>query len=323
MNILVAGGAGYVGSVLVPKLADRDYNVDVVDWCWFGNHLPSNIRLINKNIFDLREEDLKSYEIVIFLGGVSNDPMAEYSPKDNFIYNSALPSYLCFIAKKAGVKRFIYASSCSVYGYTVNELFDEEAPTISAYPYGISKLQGEKSVMQMQDEKFSVISLRKGTVCGYSPRMRLDLLINTMFKSAMSKGEIILSNPAIWRPVLSIHDLANAYIRAVEASEEISGVFNISSANYTLGQIGDIVKEHLERKTGRKIHMQINHVKDFRNYKVSIDKAKKVLGYIPLDDAMTIVDDLLENFDKFKDFDNPEYYNIQIFKSIKEQMQIS
>ena len=245
MNILVAGGAGYVGSVLVPRLADRGYNVDVIDWCWFGCHLPSNIKLIKKNIFDIREEELKNYDTIIFLGGVSNDPMAEYSPKDNFIYNSALPAYLCFMAKKAGVKRFIYASSCSVYGYTVNELFDEEAPTISSYPYGISKLQGEKSVMQMQDDSFSVICFRKGTVCGYSPRMRLDLLINTMFKSAMSKGEIILSNPAIWRPVLSIHDLSNAYIRAVEASEDISGVFNISSANYTLGQIGDIVKEHL------------------------------------------------------------------------------
>ena len=175
MKILVAGGAGFIGSVVVPKLADRGYEVDVIDWCWFGNHLPDNIKLIKKNIFDITEEELKVYDTVIFLGGVSNDPMAEFSPKDNFIYNSALPAYLCFMAKKANVKRFIYAGSCSVYGYTVEELYDEESPTVSAYPYGISKLQGELSVMQMQDEKLSVICFRQGTVCGFSPRMRLDL----------------------------------------------------------------------------------------------------------------------------------------------------
>jgi nucleoside-diphosphate-sugar epimerase len=322
MKILVAGGAGFIGSVVVPKLADRGYEVDVIDWCWFGNHLPDHISLVRKNIFDITESDLKEYEQVIFLGGVSNDPMAEFSPKDNFIYNSALPAYLCFTAKKAGVKRFIYAGSCSVYGYTVDQLYDEESPTISAYPYGISKLQGELSVMQMQDETMSIICFRQGTVCGYSPRMRLDLVINTMFKNAISLGQITLNNPAIWRPIVSLHDLSDAYIRAVEASDEISGVFNISSANYTLGQLGDIVKERIEEQTGKAIRMQINHNKDFRNYKVSCDKAARVLGYVPKDDAAAIVDDLFANYDKFKDFENPEYYNIQIFKSIKEQMAV-
>ncbi|MEI6507072.1 MAG: SDR family oxidoreductase [Bacteroidota bacterium] len=322
MKILVAGGAGFIGSVVVPKLADRGYEVDVIDWCWFGNHLPKNIKLIKKNIFDITEAELKEYDQVIFLGGVSNDPMAEFSPKDNFIYNSALPAYLCFMAKKANVKRFIYAGSCSVYGYTVDELYDEESPTVSAYPYGISKLQGELSVMQMKDENHSVICFRQGTVCGYSPRMRLDLVINTMFKNALSLGQITLNNPAIWRPVVSLHDLSDAYIRAVEASDEISGVFNISSANYTLGQLGDIVKERIEAQTGKAIKMQINHNKDFRNYKVSCDKAAKVLGYVPKDDAGAIVDNLFANYEKFKDFENPEYYNIQIFKSIKEQMTV-
>jgi len=322
MKILVAGGAGFIGSVVVPKLADRGYEVDVIDWCWFGNHLPKNVKLIKKNIFDVTVEELKVYDTVIFLGGVSNDPMAEFSPKDNFIYNSALPAYLCFMAKKANVKRFIYAGSCSVYGYTVDELFDEESPTVSAYPYGISKLQGELSVMQMHDETHSVICFRQGTVCGYSPRMRLDLVINTMFKNAISLGQITLNNPAIWRPIVSLQDLSDAYIRAVEASDEISGVFNISSANYTLGQLGDIVKERIEERTGKTIKMQINHNKDFRNYKVSCDKAARVLGYVPKDDAAAIVDDLFENLDKFKDFENPEYYNIQIFKNIKEQMAV-
>src|SRR6202163_4868351 len=185
MKILCAGGAGYIGNVLIPKLLDRGYKVDVVDLFWFGNHLPKQAGILNKDIFYLSQEDLEPYEQVIFLAGLSNDPMAEFSPSKNFIFNAAAPAYLAYIAKAAGVKRCIYASSCSVYGYTENELFDETRPESSSYPYGISKLQGEQAVMQMMNNEFSVISLRKGTMSGYSPRMRLDLIINTMFKSAM------------------------------------------------------------------------------------------------------------------------------------------
>jgi nucleoside-diphosphate-sugar epimerase len=137
MKVLIAGGAGYVGSVLIPKLLDRGYNVDVVDLFWFGNHLPANTGILHKDIFDLTVSDLKGYSQVIFLAGLSNDPMAEFSPSKNFIYNAAAPAYLAYVAKQAGVRRCIYASSCSVYGYTDNELFDETRPVSSSYPYGI------------------------------------------------------------------------------------------------------------------------------------------------------------------------------------------
>src|SRR5713101_5445371 len=220
MKLLIAGGAGYVGSALIPKLLDRGYKVDVVDLFWFGNRLPRQVGIINKDIFQLSVEDLASYEQVIFLAGLSNDPMAEFSPSKNFIFNAAAPAYLAYTAKKAKVKRYVYASSCSVYGYTENELYDETHPVASTYAYGISKLQGEQAVMQLADEDFSVISLRKGTICGYSPRMRFDLIINTMFKSAMKNHTIILDNPSIWRPILSIQDATTAYIRAIEANHK-------------------------------------------------------------------------------------------------------
>ena len=173
MKLLIAGGAGYVGSALIPKLLDRGYKVDVVDLFWFGNHLPRQVGILNKDIFQLTEEDLEPYDQVVFLAGLSNDPMAEYSPSKNFVFNAAAPSYLAYTAKKAKVKRYIYASSCSVYGYTENELYDETRPVSSTYPYGISKLQGEQAALQLVDDNFSVISLRKGTISGYSPRMRL------------------------------------------------------------------------------------------------------------------------------------------------------
>jgi nucleoside-diphosphate-sugar epimerase len=168
MKLLVAGGAGYVGSVLIPKLLERGYKVDVVDLFRFGNHLPRQVGVLNKDIFHLTVEDLESYDEVAFLAGLSNDPMTEYSPSMNFLFNAAAPAYLGHIAKMAGVKRYVYASSCCVYGYTENELYDETRPVGSSYPYGISKLQGEQAAIQLIGDNFSVISLRKGTISGFS-----------------------------------------------------------------------------------------------------------------------------------------------------------
>ena len=319
MKILIAGGAGYIGSVLIPKLLERGYEVDVIDLFWFGNNLPKKVGIINKDIFHLEENDVKGYDQVIFLAGLSNDPMAEYSPAENFVSNGSAPPYLAYIAKKAGVRRFIYAGSCSVYGYTVNELYDETCPAVSSYPYGISKLQGETAVLQMKDKNFSVIAFRQGTVSGYSPRMRLDLVVNTMFKFALTDGVITVNNPAIWRPILAIQDAATAYIRAIESNEEISGIFNIASGNYTVGEIGDLVNSGVKKYLDKDVKLNIKHIQDYRNYKVSIEKAKKVLSFHPKHDVETIIEDLVENREKFQDFNNPVYYNIQVFKKISKK----
>jgi len=317
MKVLVAGGAGYIGSALVPKLLERGYEITVVDLLWFGNHLPENVEVIKKDIFQLCEKDIERYDQVIFLAGLSNDPMAEFSPGLNFIYNSAAPAYLGYISKRVGIKRFIFASTCSVYGYTEDKLYDEESPAVSNYPYGISKLNGEQSVLQMADDNFSVIALRQGTVCGYSPRMRLDLVVNTMFKTAMEEKIIRVNNPAIWRPIISIDDDVSAYIRSIEANPSISGVFNVASGNYTVGEIADYVKSHLDKNLNIKIKLEINHNQDFRNYKVSIEKARNVLSFKPKHDIESILDSLLSNFDRFRDFDNINYYNIKVFKNLE------
>jgi len=322
MKLLIAGGAGYVGSVLIPRLQERGYKVDVVDLFWFGNHLPRQTGIINKDIFHLTVEDLERYDQVIFLGGLSNDPMAEYSPSKNFIFNAAAPAYLGYIAKNAGVKRYVYASSCSVYGYTENELYDESAPVSCGYPYGISKLQGEQAVIQMINDNFSVIALRKGTISGYSPRMRLDLIINTMFKSAMRDRTITVNNPSIWRPILSIDDAATAYIRAIEANQKISGVFNIASGNYTVGEVADQTKSAIEERTNVRVTLNIKHIEDFRNYKVNFAKAANVLSFHPMGDVRSIVGNLIENMDKFKDWDNAGYSNIQTFKFLESGVEV-
>jgi nucleoside-diphosphate-sugar epimerase len=317
MRILIAGGAGYVGSALIPKLLDRGYKIDVVDLFWFGNNLPSDVGVIEKDIFDLQVSDLTGFDQVIFLAGLSNDPMADFSPAKNFIFNASAPAYLAYIAKKAKVRRYIYASSCSVYGYTENQLFGEDSPVSSSYPYGISKLQGEEAVMQMAAPEFSVIALRKGTVSGDSPRMRFDLLVNTMFKCAMLEGVIHVTDPAIWRPFLAIEDATMAYTRAIEANESLSGIFNIASGNHTVGEVADLVKLTMEEELGKKVGLDIKHIKDMRNYKVSIERANTVLSFHPHQSVKSIVRSLIANMDKYGDLDNPKYYNIRVFKNLE------
>jgi nucleoside-diphosphate-sugar epimerase len=167
----------------------------------------------------------------------------------------------------------------------------------------------------MVDSGFSVIALRKGTVSGYSPRMRYDLLVNTMFKCALKDGVIRVNDPAIWRPFLSIDDAIMAYTRAVEASEGLSGIFNIASGNHTIGEVADLVKLTVEEEFGKKIALDIKHIKDMRNYKVSIERAETVLSFHPHQSVKSIVRNLIAKMDKCSDWDNPAYYNIQVFKA--------
>ncbi len=316
MRIAVAGGAGYIGSVLIPILLEHGYEVDCYDLLWFGNHLPEEVNVFCQDLFDCTVDQLANYEQVIFLAGLSNDPMAEFSPAMNFIHNGALPSYLAYTAKKAGVRRFVYASSCSVYGYTVGKLYDENCPVTCGYPYGISKLQGERGVMQLCDEGFSTIALRQGTVCGYSPRMRFDLIINTMYKCAMCDGQITVNNPAIWRPIIDVRDTAMAFLRAVQADYSISGVFNVAWDNFTVGDLGSTVAQAVHRLTGRQVKVHVKHQHDFRNYKVSCRRAATVLGFHPRHDVEDIVESLHARREEYGDFSRDEYYNIVTFRKL-------
>lgn len=316
-KILIIGGAGYVGSPLSIELDKRGHDVSIVDLLWFGNNLPNHLKNKVQKIdaLDLTVNDLKIFDTIIFVAGLSNDPMADYSPAKNFISNSATPAYIAYIAKKAGVKRMVYASSCSVYGYTVDKCFDETGPTNSIHPYGISKLQGENSVMQLVDDSFSVISLRKGTVSGISPRMRFDLVVNIMFKTALTSNTIFVNDPSVWRPILALKDCISAYVCAVESDIKISGIFNIASDNYTVNQIANIVKNTIETQKNIKLNIVYNNIKDVRNYKVDCSKAKQILAFSPLNNVELIVKDLL-SYNDFGDMENPLFYNIKTFSNL-------
>ncbi len=320
MKILVVGGAGYIGARLVPSLVGHKYDVTVLDLLWFGNNLPDGVKVIKQDVFAVKEDFLKGFDQVIFLAGLSNDPMAEFSPAMNFVSNAAAPAYLAYISKRAGVRRFIFADSCSVYGYTINQLYDEESPATCAYPYGISKLQGEFGALQLADDNFSVICLRQGTVSGYSPRMRFDLIVNTMYMSAMTRNKITVNNPSIWRPVFAIEDAVGAYLRAIQADQRVTGVFNVASGNYTVGNVADTVWNYINRKFGMQVELEIKNIQDFRNYKVSTQKAQDILGARFHGSVEAIVEELAQHFQPDFDYDQDNFYNIKVFKEIFKEL---
>jgi len=143
-----------------------------------------------------------------------------------------------------------------------------------------------------------------------------------MFKSAMKDRVIMVNNPSIWRPLLGIEDAATAYIRAIEANQSISGIFNIASGNYTVGEVADLVKGAIRERMNLQVSLDIKHIQDFRNYKVSTQKAANVLSFHPASDVKSIVYDLIDNFKKFQDMDNPSYSNIMTFKKIESAIDI-
>jgi nucleoside-diphosphate-sugar epimerase len=312
----VAGGAGYVGSVLTPLLLERGHEVSIADACWFGRHLPAGVPVIETELFALDEKRLGGYDALVFIAGLSNDPMAEFDPALNFKQNAALPAYLAYCARLAGVRRFVYGSSCSIYGHTGNQLCFEDSPTSCTYPYGVSKHQGELGAMLLAGPEYSVIALRQGTVNGHSPRMRFDLIVNTMCKSARTTGRITVNNPAIWRPLIDVRDTSEAFLRAVEADISVSGVFNVAKDNYTVGQVAERVAEALQRLTGRSTEIEVLHRHDLRNYKVDCAQARAVLGFSPQRDIEEMVLSLHEHWDEYGDPEEERYHNIRVFKRL-------
>tara|TARA_R110001592_G_scaffold114664_2_gene314692 strand:+ start:3681 stop:4637 length:957 start_codon:yes stop_codon:yes gene_type:complete len=315
-KILIAGGAGFIGTRLSNKISNK-YDVTVMDHFWFGDKLNDNITKIKQDINTIKTEDLIGYDAVLFLAGLSNDPMAMYRPDLNFIENSATPTYLAFCAKEAGVKRFICASSCSVYGYTKNKTLNEKSKVKPSYAYGISKLQCEKGIMILEDDNFKPILFRKGTVGGWSPKMRFDLVVNTMLMTALTKKKITINSPKLWRPLIDIRDIIQAYELAIEADLDITGVYNVSGGNYTIGDLGKLIFDNLKER-GYDMELETLTVKDFRNYKVDISKIEDELGFNPKYNPSDSIKEILDNVEKTENFNfkDESYYNIKTFKKV-------
>lgn len=322
-KILIAGGGGYVGTELSLYLANKGYNITVLDPFWFGNYLPEytkNLTIKYGSSLSLTENDISDFSVIIFIGGLSNDPMAEFSPKQNFIHNLAAPVHLAYIteqsSKKHGVKRFIFASSCSVYGFLGSVKFTEDSQVSVNSPYGLSKKFSDMLIMDMQSDTFKPICFRKGTIGGFSRRMRFDLLINTMVKTAFLDKEINVNSPDLYRPIIDIRDVLTAYEIAINAENNITGIFNILHKNYQITELAEIVHTHLlHRNIENKINI-LNKM-DIRSYCADNTKAISVLNFHTKHDIESTIDHIIDNFDfKNADLNKNIYYNIKVFQEL-------
>lgn len=312
MRVLVLGGCGYIGSKVCPTLHHRGHTVDVVDLQWFGNHLHSEILVRQENCWNLTAKDFEGYDAAIFLAGLSNDPMADYDPAANYTDNAALPAYLALQARLGGVKKFIHGGSCSVYGYATDREFVETDPVSVRYPYGVSKLQGEIGCLQQADENFTVIAFRQGTVGGYSPRMRTDLVVNAMTMSGFYNHKIIVRTPDIWRPLLDIDDAVRAYTLAIESDQIQSGVYNVATVNIKVIDIAYCV----QAAVGRGVPLEIGDAIDARNYRVSTAKASAAMGFMAMGSILNMINGILINAKEIGDPSQERYNNIRSFKAL-------
>jgi nucleoside-diphosphate-sugar epimerase len=320
-TVLVTGGAGYVGSVVVPTLLSRGYGVRVVDSGWFGlDHVPAEAELIAGDILDFDVAWLRGIDAVIHLAGLSNDPMAAFSPTLNYMLNAAGAGIVGQAARDAGVPRFILSSTCSVYGLDDKTLVSEEHPVNPKSPYAVSKVMAERQLACLADENFRPIVFRMGTVVGWSPRMRFDLVTNAMIKSALTDRKIVIHNPRLWRPLIDVEDAARAYVAALEADLAVAGVFNIATRNYRLQELAETVATSLT-EFNVTVALEVEAQQGLRSYRVATDKAETVLHFQPAKTMATTVREVMERLiaNSVVDLDDARYYNVRQMQRLMAQ----
>ena len=285
-KILVAGGGGYIGSVLCETLLDEGYEVICFDRFFFGKktirHLleKENFMVIQHDIRFSSEDIFTNVDCVIDLAGISNDPSCDLDPKVTEAINIKGTTRFAGLAKKNGVKRYIYSSSCSIYGAADHEQLTEDSLINPVSLYAKTKIASEQMLKDLSDDNFCVVLLRNATVYGFSPRMRFDLLVNIMTAHAVTRGKIyVLGGGKQWRPNIHIKDLARAFIVFLNSPvEKINGeVFNVGSneQNYQVIQVANKIREVVPYVDLEVVPDDI----DKRNYNVDFNKIKKILGF--------------------------------------------
>lgn len=322
-KILVTGGAGYVGSELVPVLLQNDYQVNVLDLFLYGEDVldpHTNLDCIRGDIRDasMVKQALQDVDAVIHLACISNDPSFELNPQlgKSINYDAFRP--LVEASLQAGVQRFIYASSSSVYGVKNEQNVHEEMSLEPLTDYSKFKAQCEKVLNEYQSEGFTTCTLRPATVCGYSRRQRLDVIVNILSNLAYHTGEIKIFGGKQLRPNIHIQDMVRAYLHVLQAdSEMIAGqVYNIGDMNYTVEELAFKVKEIM----GESITLKYLPTDDPRSYHISSKKMYQQLGFDLKFSIEQAIVDLKEAFEMKKlsnTLTDKKYFNIQTMKDLK------
>lgn len=282
MNYLITGGAGYVGTVLVKALIEEGHTVKVIDKFFFETNFEQhkNLTIVNQDVRSLREKDFNDIDIVIDLASISNDPSAELNPFLTYQINGETRGRTASTAKKAGVKAYILASSCSVYGFN-DKVVNESSPVNPLTTYAYANLLAEKLVLSQSDDNFNVIVFRQATLFGVSNRMRFDLVVNGMVYSGIKNGRInILRDGNQKRPLLSLNELKNRFLSIDEIvfKKYNSEIFNIGNESLNLSI--NSIYENINNALGGKFEKNWYGEPDFRSYHVSFKKSLDLLPII-------------------------------------------
>jgi nucleoside-diphosphate-sugar epimerase len=327
MRILVAGGAGYVGSRLVPRLLKLGHFVTIIDLFWYEEEFWRDLERNNSNL-SLVKEDLRNFNslgkyiqghsAVIHLACISNDPSFDLDPLLGKSINlDSFPGFVQ-VCNSAGVERFIYASSSSVYGVKLEDHVTEDLKLEPLTDYSKYKAICEDMLFSLGDSNMAKVVVRPATICGYAPRQRLDLAVNILANHAINKGEITVLGGSQFRPNLHIDDMVAAYEKLLTADPEIINgeVFNIGGENLTITKIASIVREEI----GDHVKVNTQNTNDLRSYRIDSTKASSILGFNPIHNVRDAVTSLKLAFEKGllpNSMTDARYVNILRMKELK------
>ncbi|MDC0379368.1 SDR family oxidoreductase [Litorivicinus sp.] len=311
-KILVLGGCGYVGSVLVPAFLRAGYLVHVLDTLWFGNHLASNANLKVLGL-DIREIDkwkpIENYDCIVHLANIANDPGVELCPELSWEVNVLATKYVADFATRNKIDQIIYASSGSVYGLKDEENVTEDLALVPLSTYNKTKMIAERILLSYSDVLKSHI-IRPATVCGLSPRMRLDVSVNALTYQGVANGLITVFGGDQIRPNIHIHDLASVFIHFVENPYLDTGAYNAGFQNLSIMQIAEMVAEVVDTKITR-----IADSNDPRSYRVDSSKLLST-GFAPSLDVGTAINEIVEAYRSGDLRESASCYTVQMMKKM-------
>ena len=329
-KVLVTGGAGYCGSLLVPQLLNRGYKVTVYDVMFFGDSfLPKdnpNLKIVKGDIrdADLLAETAKGHDAFVSLACISNDASFELDEKLSTSVNLDAFEPMVLAAKNAGVKRFIYASSSSVYGVSDQPDVTEDHPLVPLTLYNKYKGMCEPLLRKHTDDKFVGVIFRPATVCGYAPRQRFDLSVNILTNHAVNANRITVFGGSQLRPNLHVQDYCDVVeVFLTAPSDKIQNeIFNVGTQNLSLMQIAHLVRDVVSREFPEKGRVEIvtTPSDDLRSYHINSDKIKRVLGFTPSHSIEEAVHDLCQAFRDGRlpnSMDDDQYFNVRRLKRLK------
>ena len=304
MNILVTGACGYKGHVLVPKLLEAGHKVTAFDIQWFGNFLKShdNLRVELGDVRDIESVPLVGIDCIIHLSSIANDPCGDLNPKLTWEVSALATMQLADKARRMGIKRFIYASSGSVYGVKEESQVTEDLELKPISEYNKTKMVGERVLLSYQDDMVVQI-VRPATVCGYSPRMRLDVSVNLLTMQALSKGKITVFGGNQVRPNIHIKDIANVYMHLLDHPEMV-GVYNAGFENISIMDIAKMVTKYLQ------VDIAVTESNDPRSYRINSDKLLAT-GFKPQFGVETAIKEIIEKFKAGELKDEDQFYNLK------------